>query len=164
MADFLSRLNSPYDLILVSDNVLDEHLFFVITKTPWFVDIANYLSFGILPSHFTSKNKRKIIKLSVKYTWVNGDLFYTSPSLLIRKCVIEYEILDILKSCHGEPCGGHFADKRTTYKVFKLGYYWPAIFKDLKTNCKRCDSCQRTGRPVVSDEMPLKLQVLIEQF
>lgn len=48
--------------------------------------------------------------------------------------------------------------------MHKLGYYWPAIFKDLKTYCKICDRCQRTGIPVVSDEMPLKPQVLIEPF
>jgi len=48
--------------------------------------------------------------------------------------------------------------------VFKLGYYWPTIFEDSKPSCKRCDSCQRIGRLVVSDEMPLKSQVLIEPF
>lgn len=45
-----------------------------------------------------------------------------------------------------------------------MGYYWPAIFKDSKAYVKRCDSCQRVGRPIVSDEMPLKPQVLIEPF
>ena len=62
MADFLLRLNSPNDLILVSDNFPDEHLFVVTTETPWFADIENYLSYRILPSHLTSKQKRKIIK------------------------------------------------------------------------------------------------------
>ena len=57
-----------------------------------------------------------------------------------------------------------FPDKRTTYKVLKLGYYWPAIFKDSKNYVKRCDSCQRTGRPVASNEMSLKPQVLIKPF
>ena len=69
-----------------------------------------------------------------------------------------------MKACHDEPCGGHFADKRTTYKVLKLGYYWPPIFKDSKAYVKRCDSCQRIGRIVESYEMPLKPQVLIEPF
>ena len=76
----------------------------------------------------------------------------------------EDEILNILKACLDEPCGGHFADKRTTYKVLQLGYYWPAIFKDSKAYVKQCDSGQRTERPIVSDEMPLKPQVLIEPF
>jgi hypothetical protein len=83
---------------------------------------------------------------------------------MIRKCVREDEILDILRACHDEPCGGHFADKRTAYKVLQLGYYWPSIFRDSKAYVKQCDSCQRIGRPITSDEMPLKPQVLIEPF
>jgi len=62
VADFLSKINSPKDLIPVSDNFPDEHLFSVIAKTTWFADIENYFSSGILPSHFTNKKKRKIIK------------------------------------------------------------------------------------------------------
>jgi len=63
-----------------------------------------------------------------------------------------------------EPCGGHFAGKRTTYNVLNLGYYWPSIFRDSKTYVKKCDSCEMIGKLVVSDEMPLKPQVLIEPF
>lgn len=60
----------------------------------------------------------------------------------------------ILKACHDEPCGGHFADKRTTYKILHLGYYWPSIFKDAKEYVKRCDSCQILGKPAPSNEIP----------
>eukprot|EP00253_Pinus_taeda_P023091 PITA_23091 len=83
---------------------------------------------------------------------------------VIRRCVWEDEILDILKACHDEPCGGHFADKRTTYKILYLGYYWPSLFKDAKQYVRRCDSCQRVGRPTLSNEMPLQPLVLIEPF
>ena len=83
---------------------------------------------------------------------------------MIRKCVREDEIIEILKACHDEPCGGHFADKRTTYKVLKLGYYWPSIFKDSRAYVKRYGTRQRIGRLVASDEIPLKPQVLIEPF
>jgi len=144
VAYFQSIIHSLGDQIPVSENFLDEHLFAITTKAPWFADIANYLSSGTLPSHFTNKHKTKIIRESVRYSWVNGDLFYTSSDLLIRKCVREEEIFDILKACHDKPCGGHFANKRTTYKVLKLGYYWPTIFKDSKAYVKRCDNCQRT--------------------
>eukprot|EP00253_Pinus_taeda_P032465 PITA_32465 len=164
VADFLSCIHSPNDPNPVVDNFPDEHLFAITVKTPWFADIANYLSSRKFPTQFSKKQKQKIVRESSRYTWVNGDLFYTGSDLIIRKCVKEDEILDILKACHDEPCGGHFADKRTAYKVLQLGYYWPAIFKDSKAYVKQCDSGQRTGRPIVSDEMPLKPQVLIEPF
>ena len=113
----MSRIHSPSDPNPVVDNFPDEHLFAITVKTPWFADIANYLSSGRFPAQFTKKKKYKIVRASSRYTWVNGDLFYTGSDLIIRKCVREDEILDILRACHDEPCGGHFADKRTLYKV-----------------------------------------------
>jgi len=41
-------------------------------------------------------------------------------------------IFDLLKACHDEPCSGHFFDKRMSYEILQLGYYWPSIFKDTK--------------------------------
>ena len=123
MAYFLSRLNNFGEVVPVSDNFPDEHLFAISVITPWYADIANYLSLGKLPPSMTSKEKKRIIKQSARHTWVNGDLFYTEYDLIIRRCVRQDEVLDILKSCHDEPCGGHFEDKRTTYKILNLGYY-----------------------------------------
>ena len=74
------------------------------------------------------------------------------------------KIPKILKACHDEPCGGHFSDRRTAYKILLLGYYWPSILRDTKEYVKRCDSCQRMGKPTLSNEMPLQPQVLIEPF
>jgi hypothetical protein len=82
----------------------------------------------------------------------------------IRRCVREDEVYDILKACHDGPCGGHFADKRTTHKILRMGYYWPSIFKDAKKYVKDCDSCQRIGQPNHRDEIPLNPQVVLEPF
>eukprot|EP00253_Pinus_taeda_P024763 PITA_24763 len=65
---------------------------------------------------------------------------------------------DILKACHDEPCGGHFVDKRTAYKILSLGYYWPSLFKDVKQYVKRRDICERVGKATLSNEMPLQPQ------
>ena len=51
-----------------------------------------------------------------------------------------------------------------TQDTIGLGYYWPTLFKDAKTYVKRCDNCQRMGKPVQSDEITLQPQVLIEPF
>ena len=112
----------------------------------------------------TSKENKRIIKQSARHIWVNGYLFYIQYDLIIRRCVRKDEVLDILKACHDKPCGGYFADKRKTYKILNLGYYWPSIFKDSKKYVRSCDICQRMGRPIPFDEMPLQLQVLIDPF
>eukprot|EP00253_Pinus_taeda_P013146 PITA_13146 len=82
----------------------------------------------------------------------------------IRRCIREDEVYDILTACHDGPCGGQFADKRTTHKVLRMGYYWPSIFKDAKTYVRACDSCQRMGQHNHRDEMPLNPQVILEPF
>jgi hypothetical protein len=164
VVDFLSRLKTFGEIVPISDNFPDEHLFAISIITPWYDDIANYLSSGMLPPSLTSKEKKKITKQSARYTWIDGYLFYTGYDLIIRICVRQDEILDILKAFHDEPCGGHFADKRTTYKILNLGYYWTSIFKDSKKYVRSCDSCQRMGKPLPIDEMPLKPQVHIDPF
>eukprot|EP00253_Pinus_taeda_P018179 PITA_18179 len=84
--------------------------------------------------------------------------------MIIIRCVRNDEIIDILKHCHDEPCGGHFAAKPTAFKILSIGYYWPSIFKDSKNYAKICDSCQRMGKPTAIDEMPLQPQVHLEPF
>ena len=164
VADFLSRIQNTKEDSPVEDKFPDEYLFAVTIKTPWYADIANYLVTGKLPPHLFPSERRKIIQESSKYSWISNELFKTGPDLVIRRCVREDEMPDILKACHDEPCGRHFADKRTAYKILSLGYCWPSLFKDAKQYVKRCDSCQRVGKPTLSNEMPLQTQVLIEPF
>eukprot|EP00253_Pinus_taeda_P005864 PITA_05864 len=162
--DFLSRIQNTKEDSPVEDKFADEYLFAVTTKTPWYADIANYLVTGKLPPHLFPSERRKTIQESSKYSWISNELFKTGPDLVIKRCVREDEMPDILKACHHEPCGGHFVDKRTAYKILSLGYFWPSLFKDAKQYVKRCDSCKRVGKPTLSNEMPLQPQVLIEPF
>eukprot|EP00253_Pinus_taeda_P034739 PITA_34739 len=141
VADFLSRIQNIKEDSPVEDKFLDEYLFVVTTQTPWFADVANYLVTWKLPSHLFAREKRRIIQESARYSWITNELYKTGPDLMIRRCGREDEIPDILKACHDEPCGGHFVDKRQTYKILSLGYYWPSIFKYAKEYVRRYDNC-----------------------
>jgi hypothetical protein len=83
---------------------------------------------------------------------------------VIRRFVREDDMYEIFKSFHDGPCGGHFSDKRKTYKILQSSYYWPTIFKDAKKYVASCENCERMGKPTVSDEMSLQDQVVIEPF
>eukprot|EP00253_Pinus_taeda_P018125 PITA_18125 len=119
VANFLSRLKTNEN-IPVDDSFPDEYLFVVSAHSPWYADIANYLVAGKLPSHLSHREERKIIQQSARYNWISGCLFHTRIDQEIRRCIGEDEIYDILKACHDDPCGGHFADKRTTHKTARL--------------------------------------------
>jgi hypothetical protein len=164
VVDFLSQIKNEDDGILIDDSFPDKHLFSLSVNTPWFADMANYLATRKLPSDLSPHEKRKINTHSANYSWVGHDIFCTGPDLIIHRCVREEEIPEILRSCHDGPCGGHFSNKRTTYKVLHPGYYWPSIFKDATKYVRSYDSFQRIGRPTSSDKIPLQTQVMIEPF
>jgi hypothetical protein len=137
--NFLSRLNNPSDIPPIQYSFLDENLFSISTKTPWFADLANYLATGKLPSPISSKEKNKIIKYSDKYSRIKGDIFYTRPDLIICRCLREDLLFYIFKAYHDEPFGGIFVDKQTSYKIIHLGYYWTTLFRDAKKYVRSCD-------------------------
>jgi hypothetical protein len=117
VVDFLSRLIHTGDSTPVDDDFPDENLFSISTYTPWYADVANYLVTRKLPQSMSSREKQRIIQLSANYMWHEDCLYRTGPDLVIRRCVREDEMQDIFRACHDGPCGGHFADKRTTYKI-----------------------------------------------
>ena len=54
-ADFLSIMQNNNDDVPVKDHFPNEHLFAVSNKTPWFVDITNYLASRKLPPQLSAK-------------------------------------------------------------------------------------------------------------
>jgi len=62
VVDFISRLNIDDNCITTEDSFLDEYLFAIYTYSPWYEDIANYLTVGKFPQYLSSKEKIKIIQ------------------------------------------------------------------------------------------------------
>lgn len=52
------------------------------------------------------------------------------------------EMLQILRSCHDNPCSRHFAAEMMLRKIMHK-FYWPTMRKDVFEYVKTCDSCQR---------------------
>jgi hypothetical protein len=142
VACFLSQIHNEEQSSLVDDDFHEEHLFVVSTNSLWFADVIDYLVIGKLTQHISPSENKRTIQHSASYSWVAGDLFWTRLNLIIRRCVHEDEVFDILKFFHDEPSERNFADKRTTYKVLHSLYYWPTLFKDTKKYVQICDNCQ----------------------
>jgi hypothetical protein len=118
---FLSRHTSNDNEPCVEDYFHDEYLFSVSTNSPWFTDITNYLVASRISHYLSPKEKQNIIKLSYRFSWIEDCLFYIEVDLIMRRCVQEDEIHEILKYFHDDLCGGKFAEKRTGYKEFHKG-------------------------------------------
>eukprot|EP00253_Pinus_taeda_P007760 PITA_07760 len=132
VADLLSRVPRTDYAVVVEEQFLDEHLFAVTVKTPWYANVVNYLVVGKLPKHLTPRERKLIVQHNTQFSWIRGYLFHIGADMHIRMCIMEDKIYDILKSCYDGPCGGHFADRRTGHKILQMGYYWPTIFKDTE--------------------------------
>lgn len=141
----LSRLNHAGEVVLVNDSFPNEKLFSISVKTPWFIDMANYLATGNFPAYFSSNLKKRIIRKSVDYSWIRGDIFFTGLDLIIYDYVREDEIYAILRVCQDEPCVRNFTHKRTAYKILRSCYYWKSIFNDAREYVQKCESYQRMG-------------------
>jgi len=63
------------------------------------------------------------MRKSTPFSWIRGNLFKLDPDKILRRCVREKEIFEILMICHGGPCGGYFAAKMIAFKVLQDGYY-----------------------------------------
>eukprot|EP00253_Pinus_taeda_P015821 PITA_15821 len=119
---------------------------------------------GTFPPHLSSKEKRKIVRKSAPFTWIGGKLFKLGPDKILRHCVREEEVFEILLTCHDGPCGGHFGAKGIAFKILQAGYYWRTLHQDVKRYTSQCDRCQRMGKLTPRDEMPLQPQVTFKPF
>ncbi|GJY80869.1 putative nucleotidyltransferase, ribonuclease H [Tanacetum coccineum] len=161
-ADHLSRLENP-DLgrltrAEIKDLFPEERLMAISNKNnePWYADYANYLVSRVLPFRSTRQEKQKFFNDLGHYFWDEPFLFKQCADQIIRRCVAGDEATQILRQCHSGPSGGHHGIATTARKVFKVGFYWPHIFRDARKLVQVCDACQRAGNISSRDETPQK--------
>nr|GFA12271.1 DNA-directed DNA polymerase [Tanacetum cinerariifolium] len=160
-ADHLLRLENPYENVFDPKEIKEtfplESLNKVAHQDPstlWFADFANYHARKFIIKEMTTQQKQNFFKDVIHYLWDDPYLFKTCPDQIIRRCVAGREAIDILKTCHSGPIGGHYEANYTANKVFDSGFYWPTIYKDAFELVKLCDSCQRQGKISRKDKMP----------
>ena len=120
----------PKGVILHSLSNSTTVLYSIMGKSPWFANIANYLASRYIPPHFNYQDKKKFFHDLKNFIWDDFYLFKICGDNIIRRCVPEWEVNDILFHCHDSKVGGHFGVKRTASKVLECGFYWPTLFKD----------------------------------
>ena len=136
----------------------------MMVKSAWFANIANYLASRYIPPHFNYQDKKKFFHDLKNFIWDDPYLFKICGDNIIRRCVPEWEVNDILFHCHDSKVGGHFGVKRTASKVLECGFYWPTLFKDANDYVRRCNECQRVGNISKRNEMPLNSILECEIF
>ena len=125
VADHLSRLVNKKVQESWSDieeQFLDEQLINAEGKEPWYADIVNYLVYKQWSNDFNEQQRKRLMHKSKFYCWDEPDLCRLGPNHILRRCVPEYEMQNILVDCHEAPYGGHLGGQRTAAKVLQSGY------------------------------------------
>ena len=90
----------------------------------------------------STKKKQILAMKAAPYSIINGFLYKMGLDDILRRCVLEHEINNIMHESHYEPIGGHFQEERTTKKIQQSGLWWPTLHKDCKNFVGQCDRCQ----------------------
>ena len=168
VADHLSRLDNGsegQENQLIRETFPDEQLFTVTQSTvPWYADFVNYLVSGLLPPDLSRQQLKKFMHDVRSYFWDEPYLFKQCADQVLRRCIPEGEMEDVLYHCHSSSYGGHYGGTRTAAKVLQSGFFWPTLFKDANIYAMKCERCQKVGNITRRHEMPLNNILEVEVF
>ena len=69
-----------------------------------------------------------------------------------------------MEEAHAGIARGHYGRCDTTRKVLHAGLWWPTLHNDATGYARSYDVCQRIGKPLWQDEMPLVPEVTLKPF
>jgi hypothetical protein len=164
VADHLSRMNRGQDdKEPIEDKTRDGHLYRVLDKDTWMIDIIRVI-WKMTLDRLDKNSQKKINSESRKYFWDAPYLFKLGNDGVMRRCVPREERVEILRKCHSVEYGGHYSHFRTQAKVWSSGFYWLEMHEDTKRYVASCPKCQRTGNISQRNSMPLKYNLQIHVF
>lgn len=95
---------------------------------------------------------------------IAGHFYKMGTYEILQSYVLEFEHTSILIKAHGGMARGHYIGKVIAQQKFHVGLWRPTLHKDSREFCRACDSCQRMGKPLQGDEVPLNPQVSLQVF
>ena len=120
-ADHLSRLSKEMGTSPIDDKFIDDSLFLVTSNHDWYAGIVEFLTTQRLPVEWTKEEGRKVRVNSRHFVVICNRLFRIGGNGILRRCVSEAEVPDILTSCHDSTCEGHFLGQLTSQKIMRAG-------------------------------------------
>lgn len=117
VVDYLSRLECEQaikDKLDIDDSFSNEKILAAkFEQIPWYADFVNYVVSEVMPENIFFHQRKKFLYDVTQYFWDEPYLFRRRADCVIRRCVPDVEMLNILEACHASPVGGHHAGDRT---------------------------------------------------
>ncbi|XP_061349029.1 uncharacterized protein LOC133318105 [Gastrolobium bilobum] len=158
-ADILSKLAStknPGNLrTVVQQSITTPSCVMVVTSVnDWRKPLVDYLEKGILPEDLLEA--RKLVRDATQYAIVNDQLFRKGLHNPMLKCLNSEGAECVLAEIHEGINGHHMGGKALARKALRASYYWPTMGVDSKEHVKKCDSCQKHDKLILSPPEELK--------
>ena len=158
VADHLSHLSAEATgrKELPIDDFFPDGKFLAISHrtTPWYDDLINIKVCGVIPTGLSYQQQKRFISSVKYYVWEEPLVCKLCEDGTYRRCLSEDEVPSVLHHWHALTYGGHVGSDKAIAKVLQPGFYWPTLFKDVRTFIMDCDRCQRTGNISKRHEMP----------
>jgi hypothetical protein len=100
----------------------------------------------------------------VRYCIVDQILYWKDPLGVLLRCLDPQEAKQTMTEFHGSLCGGHHFWRNTTYKILRVGYFWPSLFTNVCAKIKTCDICHKFSGKQQLKSLPLKPIVVSSPF
>ena len=90
--------------------------------------IVQYLQHGTVPSDRSEARKLRI--RAARYTLIENVLYRRSFTLPYLRFLTPSQANYAMNEVHEGICGAHHSARTLSYKLMRLGYYWPTMQKD----------------------------------
>jgi hypothetical protein len=131
----------------VDMNELDEQITAIrieekFVSSDWYKDIVSYLLTLKFPSDLSPYKARTLKLHAVKYCISEIQLYWKDPLGFMLVCLFESKTKKVINEFHEGLCRGHHTWREMTYKILRVGYYWPKLFPDVNAKVIYCNPCQ----------------------
>lgn len=110
--------------------------------SPWYRDIIYVLKNLQAPSELTGTKARFVKLKSSRYCIIYGFVYWKDIGGVLLNYLLETKVREKMNEFHKKDCGGHLFWKTTTYKILRVGFYWPTQFLDVYEEIYTCHECQ----------------------
>jgi hypothetical protein len=106
----------------------------------WHAPIMAYLHYSYEPHSIIEHIRMQ--QRAGSYQIVDNDLYKTSISGPLLRCVSKAEGQEILSEIHVGTCGGHIGARALAAKVLRQSFYWSVVIDDAVKLVSTCEACQ----------------------
>ena len=109
----------------------DVALFMIDTVPSWASDIVCVLTEGAsFLKQLSRAHARVLLKKCGPFTMLRGNLYRRGNDDVLRRCVVDHDVIAVIEQAHCGSGSGHFNHESTARKILQSGLWWPTLFKD----------------------------------